>query len=45
MKLPRSKMILALLASCGLLVGVGLAYSQQQERGDTSYQPGDELMN
>jgi cytochrome c peroxidase len=41
MKLPRSKVILALLASCGVLVGVGFAYSQQQERGDTSYAPVD----
>src|ERR1700694_1588074 len=41
MKLPASKVILAMLASCGLLVGVGLAYSQQQERGDTSYAPVD----
>ena len=35
------RLILALLTSCGVLVGVGLAYSQQQERGDTSYAPVD----
>src|SRR5439155_8323249 len=40
MKLPCSKVMLALMVSCSVLIGVGFAYSQQV-RGTTSYMPVD----
>ncbi len=41
MQLLRSKTIWALLAMANVAAGVGLAYAQQEQRGETSYAPVD----
>ena len=41
MKFPASRRLWAVLAIASVLVGLNLAYAQQEQRGQTSYMPVD----